>query len=212
MSYYAVKNGRKIGILDSWADCKASVFGFKGAVYKKFNNLEDAKVYLDSKEYLSSERFNKEEDVYNALDNNCAIAYVDGSNKGDGSEFSWGVILLYKDSVGNNKKKVISGSSSDDRYVSYRNVAGEIFASTYAILNAIDLGITEVKVYHDYSGIRHWALGEWKTKNNLSETYNLFFKSIKDKIKVQFVKVEGHTGDSFNEEVDKVAKRALGIL
>lgn len=207
-----MKNGRKTGVLNNWEDCKSSVYGFKGAVYKKFDTMKQAEDYLDSKEYLSSERFNNEREALVTINSNEAIAYVDGSNRGDGSEFSWGAILLYKDNLGNSKRKDISGSSLDERYIAYRNVSGEIFASTYAIINAIDLGIRKVKIYHDYSGIRHWALGEWKTNNNLSQTYNSFIKSISKKIEIEFIKVKGHTGDFFNEEVDKLAKSALGIL
>ena len=44
--YYAVKRGRTAGLFPTWEKCKAEVIGFPGALYKKFDNLNDAKKYL----------------------------------------------------------------------------------------------------------------------------------------------------------------------
>ena len=41
--YYVVWEGRKNGILESWAECSESIHGFKGAKYKSFKTLELAK-------------------------------------------------------------------------------------------------------------------------------------------------------------------------
>lgn len=41
-SFYAVKHGRSVGIFEGWDECKSSVHGFPGAIYKKFNNEVDA--------------------------------------------------------------------------------------------------------------------------------------------------------------------------
>ena len=40
--YYAVKIGKVPGIYFNWDDCKAQVHGFKGAIYKSFDNISDA--------------------------------------------------------------------------------------------------------------------------------------------------------------------------
>ena len=39
MPFYAVSNGRTIGIFLNWNDCNNSVKGYKNALYKKFENL-----------------------------------------------------------------------------------------------------------------------------------------------------------------------------
>lgn len=44
--YYAVAEGREVGIYMSWESCSAQVTGFKGAVFKKFSSLEDARSFL----------------------------------------------------------------------------------------------------------------------------------------------------------------------
>ena len=46
MKYYAVKNGRKIGIYYNWADCKEQVYKFPRAVYKSFDDIVDANHFI----------------------------------------------------------------------------------------------------------------------------------------------------------------------
>jgi len=46
MSFYAVANGRNIGIFLNWNDCKKSVKDYKNARYKKFNTKEEAELYI----------------------------------------------------------------------------------------------------------------------------------------------------------------------
>lgn len=45
-TYYCVAQGREVGIYMSWESCSAQVMGFKGAVYKKFPSLEEARAFL----------------------------------------------------------------------------------------------------------------------------------------------------------------------
>jgi ribonuclease HI len=40
MTFYAVANGRTIGIFLNWNDCNNSVKKYKNALYKKFNTKE----------------------------------------------------------------------------------------------------------------------------------------------------------------------------
>lgn len=209
--FYAVKKGHKTGIFEKWTDCSAQIHGFKGAMYKGFETLEQAEEYMSKQEAISSERHTTEEQVFKKLEDKHMIAYVDGSNLGDGSMFSWAVVgFKKKDNV--EEKVGLSGKSTDERFTPYRNVSGELFAAVNAVKHAIKSGMTKVTIYHDYSGIRHWALGEWQTKNDLSQHYAKYMELAADFIKVEFVKAEGHTGDKFNEEVDKLAKRELGII
>lgn len=45
--YYAVKNGRTIGIFTDWAEAEASVTGYPDARFKKFRALKDAQVFIE---------------------------------------------------------------------------------------------------------------------------------------------------------------------
>lgn len=206
-NYYAVKNGHQNGIFENWADCSKQVHGFAGAIYKGFQTLKEAQIYLEGQEAINSEGFETEEEIMASLGEHEMIAYVDGSNKGDGSAFSWGIVAFSK-----HEKKTFNGMSTDPEQCKYRNISGELFASVHATKFAIDNKCTKITIYHDYAGIRHWAIGEWKTKNKLGKDYEAFFQKALKVIDVEFVKVKGHTGDKFNEEADILAKQALGIV
>ena len=45
--YYAVAKGKTPGIYFSWADCKAQIDHFSGAVYKGFESLADAEKFIN---------------------------------------------------------------------------------------------------------------------------------------------------------------------
>lgn len=45
MVFYSVAKGRTIGIFESWPECKKSIDGFEGAVFKKFDTKEDAEKF-----------------------------------------------------------------------------------------------------------------------------------------------------------------------
>ena len=87
----------------------------------------------------------------------------------------------------------------------------EIKASELAMQYALDNGYTSLSIYHDYQGIASWCLGEWKTNKAGTIAYKQFYDDIKDKLKVHFIKVKGHSGDEYNEIADRLAKKALGI-
>ena len=46
--FYAVANGRAVGVFTNWTDCKHSVQGFSGAVFKKFDTKIDAEAFIAS--------------------------------------------------------------------------------------------------------------------------------------------------------------------
>ena len=92
------------------------------------------------------------------------------------------------------------------------NVAGEIKGAEAAMQDAIDHGIPKIAIYHDYEGIAKWCLGLWKTNKEGTKAYKAFYEEAKKKIAIRFVKVTGHSGDTYNEMADRLAREALGLV
>lgn len=195
--YYAVKAGRTPGIYLSWEDCKAQVSGFKGALYKSFDNMNDAAAFIDSGINISPEPMS---DKFNIT------AYVDGSYDDATHAFSYGMVIFHA-----GRELHFAEKYEDSELASMHNVAGEIKGAEAAMRYGIENDCTGITIYHDYEGIAKWCLGEWKANKNATIAYREYYNSIKDRIKINFVKVKGHSGDKYNELADKLAKSALGL-
>ncbi|WP_019138763.1 viroplasmin family protein [Peptoniphilus timonensis] len=191
MKYYAVRVGRNPGIYHTWDECKRETVGFKGASFKKFSTLEDAKAFINEKEEKKKESAGKDE----------LLVYVDGSYRNKDKSHSYGVYMFNDEEEYTYSKRFFKDSEM-------RNVSGEIKGAMRAMEEAVKLGKKKIYLHYDYEGIRSWALGFWKTNKEGTINYKKFYDSIKDKLEVKFIKVEAHTGVEYNELVDKFAKEA----
>ena len=93
----------------------------------------------------------------------------------------------------------------------YRNVAGEIYAVTFAIEYAIKNDYTEIVINCDYIGCKKWADGEWKAKNNLTRNYQWYVKNRRLNRTIEFKIVKGHSGNTLNDRADLLAKSVVGL-
>jgi len=200
-NFYAVKKGKTPGIYKSWPECKSQTDGFSGAIYKGFATLEEAEKFLGnnvSQDEQMSINIEEAEDE--------AIAYVDGSYNVETGEYSAGVVFFY-----NGEELRISRKGEDVELASMRNVAGEILGAEIAMKEAVERGIKKLTIVHDYQGIASWCLGEWKTNKEGTKAYKEYFDSLNGCINIQFQKVKGHSGDTWNDLADELAKEALGL-
>ncbi len=191
--FYAVKIGKTPGIYETWAECQNQIHGFSGAVYKGFATKEEAVEFLENSK---SERQQETE----------AKAYVDGSYDSAAQAFSYGMVMFH-----NGKELHFSERFTDQDLASMHNVAGELKGAEAAMRYCLDNEINSVTIYHDYEGIAKWCNGQWQAKKAGTIAYARFFREASAKVRIQFVKVKGHSGDQYNELADKLAKQALGL-
>ncbi len=211
--YYVVKKGITPGIYLTWDDCKKMVDGYPGAVYKGFATLAEAEAFLNGSAGVAVPVSNAEtkkagmKSVSMVEEKLPAVyAFVDGSFNPVTNVYGYGGFLFY-----NGEKVILQGAGDDEEMASMRNVAGEILGSMAAIEKALELGLPEVTVYYDYAGIEMWATGAWKRNKTGTIQYHEYIRSVEDKIRINFVKVKGHSGVEGNEEADMLAKQAVGI-
>lgn len=223
--YYAVYSGKEGNKLyTSWEEAQKNIMGISNVKYKAFLSEEEALEFIESKgdyglfkkdiEKIPVVRQVKEVDAVDEggigkgqikAGEGLLTAYVDGSFKEGKSCYGFGVILI----SGGEVIHTIKGSGDEAELISMRNVAGEVKGAMAAMDYGLKMGFKEMNIHYDYTGIEHWARGTWKRNNPLTRAYHLYVNSIKDKIKINFIKVKGHSGDYFNEKVDSLAKEAV---
>ncbi len=219
--FYAVKNGRKPGIYNTWEECKEQVDGFSNACYKSFKTLNEAQDYIMSdaakvSEKKASVKKNDKkasendkditmDELHPEANKSHLIAYVDGSYNDAKKRVGMGIIIYDGENVIEISKEVFAGD-----LISMRNVAGEIKAAEGAMRYAKDKGAKTIDIYHDYKGVACWCTGEWKANLEGTKEYRDYYRSL-ESLKVNFFKVKAHTGDVYNEKVDALAKKACGL-
>ena len=206
---YAIKEGfnpstkEKIEnkIVDTWAECLKYVKGVKGAKYKSFEDINEAKKFLND----DGNALKKEDNNY---PKECLHIYVDGSYNASRSEYSYGMVAVQNDVV----LYIESGASKSDSARNIRQIAGELEGAVKGVQYALSRGEKKVVIFHDYIGICYHATGFWERREESSkEYYNKMQQLMSCGIEVIFVKVDSHTGDLFNELVDEKCKERLGI-
>jgi ribonuclease HI len=186
---YAVKKGLIPGIYDSWNEAEKQVKGFPGAEFKSFKAREEALLYLNDE--VSS--------IEESFDDTISI-YTDGSYNESKGFFGGAFIVVVNGEVIHQD----SYESNDVNFAAERNNAGELGAVMRAALWAQKMGHKKIVVYHDYLGVACFISGQWKAKSAGSKAY-ADFMSIKIKIDIEFRHVKGHSGNKFNDIVDKLA-------
>lgn len=209
--FYAVKAGRTPGVYETWSDCEKQVKGFGGAIYKSFPTKVEAQAFICDEgmsigDYFASSKTSKLIGVKKSIDldfsePNHLIAYIDGSyDKHNRSVGSGGIMFL------NGNKETFSFGTQEAKYTEFWNVSGELLAAMYVMQQALTHGIPKCTLYYDYMGIEMWAMKKWKRNNVLTNEYAAFCERIFQQVKVCFYKVHAHTGDTYNEMADQLAK------
>ena len=167
--------------------------GFKGARFKGFATLDEAKAFMAGMPEIS-------EPIEAELDRGTVI-YVDGSYIN--GRYSWGFAVYDNGSL----VDYANGIGTSLTAARLRNVAGEMQGAMEAVLWAEANGIEPVTICHDYEGIAAWPLRRWQAKLPETREYAVFMQPRLGWVKFQ--KVAGHTGVEGNELADRLARQAL---
>lgn len=205
--YYAVKVGREKGIYNSWAECQKQVQGYPNAVFKKFALKTEAQKFLigDSLAALKKdvESGNLNIDVGHVLNPDEYYVYTDGSYSDN--MYAWAFAVVYAGEVIHQDY----GVGTDEEASKTRNIAGELTAVMRACIWCKNKGLKNIILRHDLQGSATWAKGEWKRNNAVTEKYYEFMQKYIQAKFIKFEHVRGHTGEIYNELVDKLAKKAI---
>ncbi|EFR30962.1 viroplasmin family protein [Eremococcus coleocola] len=219
--YYAVRKGRQPGIYRTWADCQKQTSGFPGAVFKSFPSQAEAEAFLQggissvAPQPHSAARKNKNklnQSIQNQIDQlrpGQAVVFVDGSftNHDGRPRYGYGGLIFLPQQAPHQ----LCQGFSPDQYIDARNVAGEIRGIMAAIDYLLDQAVTTAFIYYDYQGIEAWATGAWSAKKPISQLYVNFLQERQGRINLHFCHVDSHTGVEYNEVVDRLAKKSLGL-
>lgn len=210
MFYYAVHKGFRPGVYSNWNTCKKNVIGFKGAVYKKFDNEKDAmKFYKNGKSSLTrkkspTKKTQNQESKFSAQEEEkfkkADKIYTDGSliRKNKIVYAGYGIYIPSK-----NKKisKVLDGKKTNNR------------AEMSAIIDAVKLYKkgSYINIFTDsnYSILIFTGTGERYRENNYKRNgkevpnVDLIKKGLKlvENYKIKFNHVRAHTNEKDQDSI-----------
>ncbi len=198
--FYAVLKGASgtPNIYESWPECQKEIKGVKGVIYKSFASRELAQNFLDVQTINCK--------TSETADHTLLTIYVDGSFKEVVGNYSYGVVAVLDDKVIYEESGV---GNKEPEAVALRNISGELTGAMKAVTYAVKNGYKEINLCYDYQGIECWALGTWNRKARIAQAYHEFMRENSKLIKVNFIKIKGHTGVKYNERADVLAGMAL---
>lgn len=130
-------------------------------------------------------------------------AYVDGSFQG--GAVGYGLVILH------NGQSVYEDYGTVDKHTEQQQITGELASTMRVIRWCEENNVPQIQIFYDFIGIEKWALGMWKAEKEAPIAYQKFMRTTQ--VKVVWQKVKSHSGDKWNDYVDKLAKRGseLGV-
>lgn len=182
---------------------------------KNINKMKNNNSYTCSETALYKDLFDYDVEYITTKENrkiDTLIAYIDGSFSQELQMYSSGIVLLDPNEEAPFKEISLVGNNSN--ILKYKNVAGEILASVFAMNYSQKVNAKKLVLYYDYNGVEDICKQNIVGKY-LFFIYSMFYNHISKKIDIEFVKVKSHSKNKYNNRADKIAKDALiskGVL
>ena len=205
-SFYAVAVGRKNGIFTNWNECKVNIDDFKGAVYKKFETIEEASEFI--------------EDYSNTL-----YVYTDGACTNNGSnKAKAGIGIFFNKESDFNQSIELKDEKVTNNIAELKAIIGAIkiieankdfkkFKNKIIVTDS-EYGIKCATFYGKKLADRDWKEKKDKPIPNLELVKELYEMTIQFNIK--FKHIQAHTGSKDRHSVgnyyaDLLANKAIGV-
>ncbi len=210
MGFYAVASGRKIGIFNTWNDCCDMVKGFKNAIYKKFNNIEDAKDFITK----NTENQNMKIDY---------CIYTDGACRNNGNQNSQaGIGIYFGENDNRNVSKKVNGIKQTNNVAELLaiNIAFYIIEEDLKQNKKIEIysdsiyAINNLRFYGASYEILNWKK-DMPNKELIKSTYELYKKYINKNIFLKYIKAHTNNKDIHsigNYNADRLANIAIDLI
>lgn len=99
---------------------------------------------------------------------------------------------------------------TDSKWLKSWNIGPELIACLKGLEKFKELKLGEyVQILHDYVGVANWANHNWRAKLDYSKEYVKSILEYKKDFNLSFKKVKSHSGEKYNELVDKYTRIAL---
>jgi ribonuclease HI len=220
MPFYAVVNGRTIGVFLNWNDCNNSVKGYKNAVYKKFDTRKEADNFIQTQIPTTSV------DTINSIQtedvdkfNPDYYVYTDGSCSNNGKDNALsGIGIFFGIDDNRNISKKIEGKQTNNTaelsaiIETYYIIENDIVnGKKIAIVSDSEYAIKCVSSYGDKCSKSGWNI-DIPNKELVKTAYAMY----KDKQNIKFIHIKAHTNNTDihsvgNDNADKLANIAINL-
>ena len=210
MTFYAVANGRSIGIFLNWVDCSNSVKGYKNASYKKFDTREEANNFINKNTEDNEEEQKYDVDYY---------VYTDGGCSKNGKKDALAGIGIFfgMDDKRNVSKKIEGKQTNNTAELSaiietYFIIEKDVInGKKIVIVSDSEYAIKCVSSYGEKCSKKQWNV-DMPNKELVKTAYNMY----KDKSNVTFMHIRAHTNGKDihsigNDNADKLASAAIEL-
>ena len=224
MSFYAVANGRNIGIFHSWNECSESVKGFPKAKYKKFKTTDECKTFIESYKESMSQTQTQSETIEPAVQEEVEFVadyyvYTDGACSNNGkSNACAGMGVFFGDNNPRNVSKKIEGKQTNNTaeisaFIEACNIIQEDIAKGKKVTIMTDSKYVMlcVTTYGEKCAKKCWQQ-EIPNKDLVKQAYECMHRQ--SNIHVHHVRAHTNKTDVHsygNDQADKLANEAIGL-